>query len=73
MIQVARITRGRCLLKVRIKEANTTQAELARKSGYSPQRISNWANNREPMPYEVAVLISYMLNCHAEDMYEWIL
>ncbi|WP_040731073.1 helix-turn-helix domain-containing protein [Paenibacillus dendritiformis] len=69
---MARITRGRCLLKERIKEANMTQAKLARHSGYSPQRISNWANNREPMPFEAAVLFAFILDCHAEDMYEWI-
>lgn len=65
------ITRGRSLLKVRIKEAGTTQAELARRTGYTPQRISNWANNREPMPYEAAVFISSVLGCHAEDLYMW--
>lgn len=68
---MSRISRGRCLLKVRVREAGTTQAQLSRRTGYSPQRISNWANNREPMPYEAAVHISMILNCHAEDLYIW--
>ncbi|KJD43428.1 helix-turn-helix domain-containing protein [Paenibacillus terrae] len=68
---MSNIVRGRCLLKVRINEAGTTQSELARKIGYSRQQLSNWANNREKMSYEAAVLICRVLGCHAEDLYEW--
>lgn len=68
---MSKISRGRCLLKLRIAEAKTTQAQLARRTGYAPQQISNWANNREKMSYEATVLCSYVLDCHAEDLYEW--
>nr|WP_261378374.1 helix-turn-helix transcriptional regulator [Paenibacillus agilis] len=56
---------------MRISDAKTTQAKLARKTGYSEQRISNWANGREPIPYDVIVLFAHILECHAEDFYKW--
>nr|WP_280530839.1 helix-turn-helix transcriptional regulator [Paenibacillus xylanexedens] len=59
------------MLKVRIAEAKTTQAQLSRRTGYSQQQISNWVHNREKMSYEATVLCAFVLNCHAEDFYEW--
>ncbi|WP_276311052.1 helix-turn-helix domain-containing protein [Paenibacillus silvae] len=58
-------------MKVRIIEARTTQAQLSRRTGYSPQQISNWIHNRDKMSYEAAALCAIILNCHAEDFYEW--
>ncbi|MET3210827.1 UNVERIFIED_CONTAM: DNA-binding transcriptional regulator YdaS (Cro superfamily) [Paenibacillus sp. PvR008] len=68
-----KLIRGRCLLKSRIEFAKTTQSKLSRKIGYSPVQITNWIKGREKMPYEAAVLIAIVLECHAEDLYEWTL
>ncbi|MHB0944543.1 helix-turn-helix transcriptional regulator [Paenibacillus polymyxa] len=66
-----KLIRGRCLLKSKITLAKTTQSQLSRKIGYSPAQITNWIKEREKIPYEAAVLIAYVLECHAEDLYEW--
>ncbi|OME59627.1 XRE family transcriptional regulator [Paenibacillus odorifer] len=50
-----------------------TQAELSRRTEYSPQQISNWVNNREMMSYDAAATISYVLGCQMEDLYELML
>jgi len=47
-----------------------TQAELSRRTGYSPQQISNLVNNREKMSFEAAAAVAYVLNCHMEELYE---
>lgn len=62
---------GRCLLKLRLKERHMSQVELARKTGYSPQIISHYANNRSLMSLSVARTIAHFLKCDMEDLYEW--
>lgn len=47
-----------------------TQAELGRRTGYSPQQVSNWVNDREKIPWDAALNIVYVLSCHMEDLYE---
>jgi len=72
-----KLTRGRCQLKQLLARASAhsdikiTQSWLAHRTGYSRQQIWNWANDRDKMPYEAAVLIALILNCHAEDLYQW--
>lgn len=63
--------RGRCLLKSLLIQQWMTQAQLAQKSGYSRQQVSNWANNREMMSFEAAANVAFILGCHIEDLYEW--
>lgn len=65
------ITRGRCLLKRRLKEAGMRQVDLAIKTGYSVQAISNYALNRSYMSPEVMYTISKAVYCKMEDLYEW--
>lgn len=64
-------SRGRSLLKVRLKERGIKQAELARRTGISRQMISQYANNKSSMSVEVMKTISYVLGCHMEELYEW--
>lgn len=64
------LARGRCRLRYLLKRAKMTQAELARRTGYSPQQVSNWVNNREKIPWDAALNISYVLSCHMEELYE---
>lgn len=64
-------TRGRSLLKVRLKDRGIKQIELAHRTGISRQMISQYANNRSSMSVEVMKTISYVLGCHMEDLYQW--
>ncbi|EJW16876.1 helix-turn-helix transcriptional regulator [Paenibacillus alvei] len=65
-------TRGRCLLKLRLKEARMRQVDLAFITGYSVQAISNYANNRSYMSPEAMYTISKALRCGMDDLYEWV-
>ncbi|MCM3129037.1 helix-turn-helix domain-containing protein [Paenibacillus sp. MER 78] len=47
-----------------------SQAELGRRTDYSPQQISNWVNEREKIPWDAALNIAYVLSCSMEDLYE---
>ncbi|WP_059049080.1 helix-turn-helix domain-containing protein [Paenibacillus senegalimassiliensis] len=64
-------TRGRSLLKVRLKDRGIKQIELAHRTGISRQMISQYANNRSSMSVEVMKTISYVLGCHMEELYQW--
>lgn len=63
------ISRGDCRLRILLKKANMTQAELSRRTGYSPQQISNWVNDREKMSFDAAATLAYVLECHMEELY----
>ncbi|MEC0241951.1 helix-turn-helix transcriptional regulator [Paenibacillus dokdonensis] len=64
------LARGRCRLRYLLNRVNMTQAELGRRTGYSPQQVSNWVNDREKIPWDAALNIVYVLSCHMEDLYE---
>ncbi|OMF98167.1 helix-turn-helix transcriptional regulator [Paenibacillus sp. FSL R7-0337] len=68
-----KLSRGRCRLRYLLAKAKMTQAELSRRTGYSPQQISNWVNDREPMSYDAAATIAHVLACQMEDLYELML
>ncbi len=63
---------GRCLLKERLKIANMTQAQLAKKIGKTQQRISDYANDQRQMSVPTLREVAQVLNCHMDDLYEWI-
>ncbi|MEK4980798.1 helix-turn-helix domain-containing protein [Bacillus sp. FSL K6-6540] len=64
------LSRRDCRLRILLSKAGMTQAELSRKTGYSPQQISNWVNDREKMSFEAAATVAYVLECHMEELYE---
>jgi transcriptional regulator with XRE-family HTH domain len=64
------LVRGRCRLRYLLARSEMTQAELSRRTGYSPQQISNWVNNREHMNFESAATVAYVLDCQMEELYE---
>ncbi|AUJ88413.1 fluoride efflux transporter CrcB [Paenibacillus polymyxa] len=66
-----KLTRGKCLLKEVLRSHGRTQSWLSRRTGYSRQQISNWISGRSKMSFEAAVLIARILECHAEDLYDW--
>lgn len=63
---------GRCLLLPILHERNMTQLELANKLGVTKQQINKYVHNTQKMSLEVAGNIAFILNCHAEDLYEWV-
>ncbi|MDX2330386.1 helix-turn-helix domain-containing protein [Sinorhizobium medicae] len=64
------LARGRCRLRYLLKRANMTQADLSRRTSYSPQQVSNWVNDREKIPWDAALNIAFVLSCRMEDLYE---
>ncbi|WP_280754178.1 helix-turn-helix transcriptional regulator [Paenibacillus sp. LBL] len=65
-------SQGRCLLKQRLAQRRMTQSELSRRTGYSRQLISHYANNRAYMSPGAMRTISYVLRCDMEDLYDWV-
>lgn len=64
--------RGKCLLLQRLKEANLSQADLAKRSKRSRQLINDYANDRRQMSPETMYLFSFIIDCSMESLYEWI-
>jgi DNA-binding transcriptional regulator YiaG len=46
-------------------------AEFARRMHVAESTVSRWIKNQREMRLENAVLAARILNCHAEDMYDW--
>ncbi|MED3623287.1 helix-turn-helix transcriptional regulator [Neobacillus thermocopriae] len=49
-----------------------SQAEFARRMKVAESTVSRWISGERDMRYENTVLAARILNCHAEDFYEWI-
>jgi transcriptional regulator with XRE-family HTH domain len=64
------LRRGRCRLSSLL--GDMSPAEFARRMGVNESTVSRWIKGQRDMRYENAVLASRILNCHAEDFYEWI-
>ncbi|MCM3141632.1 helix-turn-helix domain-containing protein [Brevibacillus sp. MER 51] len=47
-------------------------AEFSRRMGVTESIVSRWISEEREMSYENAVLAARILDCHAEDFYEWI-
>lgn len=62
---------GRCLLRMRLRQAGMTQSELARRVNLTPQMIGHYTNNRKVMSLTHAKNIADVLGCRIEDLYEW--
>ncbi|MGM7719389.1 helix-turn-helix transcriptional regulator [Metabacillus sp. Hm71] len=63
---------GRCLLRDRLDEVGMTQIDLAAKLDVKVQQINKYVLNKQKMSLRVAKNIAVILNCHIEDLYEWI-
>ncbi|MEC0092524.1 helix-turn-helix domain-containing protein [Paenibacillus macquariensis] len=64
------LIRGRCRLRYLLAREKMRQVDLTERTGYSRQQISNWVNNRELMSWDAGIAVSYVLNCHMEELYE---
>ena len=62
---------GRCRLKTILRAKYMTQTHLAHLVDSSPQRISDYANDRVTMSLLVAVRIADVLHVSVIDLYEW--
>jgi transcriptional regulator with XRE-family HTH domain len=67
---MVKLSRGRCRLRYLLAKKKMTQAELSRRTGYSPQQISNWVNDKEPMSFDAAATVANAVGCYMEDLYE---
>jgi transcriptional regulator with XRE-family HTH domain len=63
------LLRGRCRLSSLL--GDMSPAEFARRMGVNESTVSRWIKKQREMRYENAVLAARILNCHAEDFYEW--
>ncbi|MBB6452021.1 transcriptional regulator with XRE-family HTH domain [Salirhabdus euzebyi] len=63
---------GRCLLRELLRNKDMTQVDLAARLGVTFQQVNKYANNRQLMSIKVAKNIAAILNCHIDDLYEWI-
>jgi transcriptional regulator with XRE-family HTH domain len=64
------LRKGSCQLHILL--GDMSPAELARRMKVSEATVSRWKSNKREMTYENAVLAARILNCHAEDLYDWI-
>ena len=64
------LQKGRCRLRELL--GKMPQTEFARRMNVTESAVSRWVNGDREMTYENAVLASRVLQCHAEDFYEWI-
>lgn len=63
---------GRCLLRQILKAQGKTQQWLADVTGIDKSQISKFARNIGFMNLSTAKTIADALNCHIDDLYEWI-
>lgn len=64
------IRKGRCRLPELLGDMLPT--EFARRMGVNDSSVSRWISGERMMSFEHAVMAARILNCHAEDLYEWI-
>lgn len=64
------LIRGRCRLRELL--GDMSPAQLARRLGVHESTVSRWLSGERVMNYEHSVEVSFILNCHAEDLYEFV-
>jgi putative transcriptional regulator len=62
---------GNCLLRDRLLEADLTQTQLAELTYIPKSQISEYVNNKHVMSLESAKIISHVLRCSIEELYDW--
>ncbi|MEC0239444.1 helix-turn-helix transcriptional regulator [Paenibacillus dokdonensis] len=64
-------SRGRCLLQYWLDHRNITQADFARRIGWSPRMVSFWCKDERLMSVEAMYAASVILEIHMEQLYQW--
>lgn len=67
-----KIELGRCLLNEQLERYGMTQAELARRLRYKPERIADYIDNKRVMPLKTALSIADTIGCGVNELYELI-
>ncbi|WP_411828391.1 helix-turn-helix domain-containing protein [Paenibacillus elgii] len=70
-----RVSTGRCLLLVRLKEAGKIQQDLVDDLGYSRSQVSKWAHGgygKNIMSIDSMASISRYLGINPLSLYDWI-
>lgn len=70
-VLLVEIIRGRCLLQYWLDHRQMTQAEFARRTGWSKRMVSFIATGRSPMNPEAMYLAAHILGIQMEQLYEW--
>lgn len=65
-------TRGDSRLNEQLEFIHMTQAELARRTGYTPQMISKFALGKTKMSADALYTISFVIGCPMNDLCYWV-
>lgn len=63
---------GRCLVRSLLRQRGMTQQQLAEKIGMTKQQVSVYVTNEQQMSLKTARRFALALNCHIDDLYEWL-
>ena len=63
---------GRCLLRYHLEQKGMSQRELAEKLNVTQPQVNKYVRDKQKMSIQVARNIANILNCHMEELYEWI-
>jgi DNA-binding XRE family transcriptional regulator len=63
---------GRCRLKSILRKKQMTQTELSNMLQITPQRVSDYANDRVTMSLQMAANVSRVLEVPIMSLYQWI-
>lgn len=63
---------GRCRLKSILRQKQMTQTELSNMLQITPQRVSDYANDRVTMSLQMAANVSRVLGVPIMSLYQWI-
>ncbi|QCT03786.1 hypothetical protein E6C60_3075 [Paenibacillus algicola] len=54
-----------------LNKRNITQAEFARRTGWSTRMVSYWCKGERLMSVEAMYAAAMILEIHMEDLYQW--
>ncbi|MFP7480172.1 helix-turn-helix domain-containing protein [Terribacillus saccharophilus] len=66
------LRKGRSRLSEILTDRGMNQVDFARRMGVTESTVSKWKSGTSKMSFDHAVLAARILNCTAEDLYEWI-
>ncbi|WP_074048666.1 helix-turn-helix transcriptional regulator [Paenibacillus ihumii] len=64
-------SRGRCLLQYWLDHRGMSQAEFARRIGWSKRMVSYWCSDERLMSVEAMYTASVILEISMESLYQW--
>jgi DNA-binding Xre family transcriptional regulator len=62
---------GQCLLQEQLEYHNMQAIELSLRTGISKTQLSGYMNNSRCMSLKTAKIISFVLHCQIEDLYQF--